>query len=372
MEITICDLYSFHEKIYLDHEITCKDLKEKITSQFGRDTTNCTIFFNKEPLKESKPIQLDSSIPFIIIDGNIEKVKNQIDCNNSYYHTPRFQKYQHYKKVKRPIPQLALIFNPSNGFDQNSDSSDEDDEENPLLYPTNDNNSSDTNNENTDDQEEMEDLYVHNDSDSENELSNNSSSDNEENYIDNESFSPASHNPHFLYLISQNENNNNNTTTNSTTNNNNQNRDNQNTTHRRLGGDFTVVQPSYRSFNFLVHPIPGFGPNLNPNPQRRVQQQQAESQTDTHLMNFLLPDSDEFAYDEIAENENDDENENTNTNENDNENNNELLRDFTPEERDIIRRISRENDRFDWYTIIQVFEACGRDMETTIQCLNTM
>ncbi|OHS99670.1 hypothetical protein TRFO_08302 [Tritrichomonas foetus] len=45
---------------------------------------------------------------------------------------------------------------------------------------------------------------------------------------------------------------------------------------------------------------------------------------------------------------------------------------LSPEEEETVRRLSIEHSLFDRLTILQVYEACGRDLEATIQCLATM
>lgn len=344
MEITICDPYLFHEKLILDHEITCKELKNKITAQFGRDTTNCTIYYNQVPLKDNENIQLNSSTPFIILDGDIEKMKNRTD-NTFLYAASRFQKKQQYKTAETRIPHFSLVLNRAYPMGQMSDDDDDDDaaeDEDPIFYFANDNNSSDTNNENTDDLEENDDIDSRNDSDSETEISNDSSSENEDNDSDTENITPFGQNQHLVYLIPHYS----------------QNRDyqGQNGMRRHYGGDLAFLNP-YPPINLLIQ-----------GPQRRYQLQQERPR----FIDFLdAPDSDGAFIDETLGNDNDDDDD-ENENENENENNGQLQIDLTPEERETVNRICRENERFDRYTIIQVFEACGRDADTTIQCLSTM
>lgn len=345
MRITVCDLYSFNETMIIDGEITCGQLKIQIASQFGRDMSNCTIYYNQEPLKDSKAIKLSSTFPYIIIDDSIEKFKHNIDTSNPYHPSSRFQKDQCYNNCKNNLLQCALLL----PISQLNDSSDDDEEEQPFLSTGNDNDI-DANNDNLDDNDET-DLYVHNDSDSENDSyghndsdSDNSSSENEENGLD------AENNPPF-FLISNSSNNTPEIHI----------REDQPPTRRRLESDIAFFNP-YPAVNLYAQ-------NQNAptqNQQRRPVHQQAGSQTETRATDLInLQDSIDAVYEDSIENEDDD-------NGNSNENNGNLQIELTQEERDIIRQICRDNERFDEYTIIQVFEACGRDAQTTIQCLSTM
>lgn len=335
MEITVCDIGSFNEKMLIEPGMTCKDLKEKIFSLYGRDTSNCTIVFKNITLDDHRKITPSSSIPYIILDQNIDQIKSRLDFNHSFYSSPRFSNIQQYNLVKHnqhfPILMNDRYFQ-FGGIDDSSDSEDLSDDND--IFTTTELFINDEEYNDNSDTENIITVTTSNNAVIDYETGNSDSSSDE--------YATTEFNENIFDFAYQD--------TDPSENNSNANHENASyfQPHEDIFTSSSIQDSNLHDF-YLPHgsstPPLLSSANLFPH------------QTDS----ISIRDS-PFQHSE----------ENNLLDHTDNYTNERLNIDLTPEENDTIRRICSENRRFDRLTIIQVFEACGRDVEATVQCLNTM